>query len=209
MAWHLALSDGRFILQLGSSSSQRPDKRPDIGGRKMISDIEWKNVVLPTIPLIEIILRGSVMYLSLFILLRVTLKRQGGTLGMTDLLLIVLLADASQNAMAGEYKSLPDGIVLVATIVFWSYALDWLSFKFPRLQYLIEPPPLLLIKNGQLLPRNMRRELITEVDLKGQLRQQGISDISKVKEAYIETDGRISVIEWEEKHHEQTERKSS
>jgi len=75
----------------------------------MISDIEWKNVVLPTIPLIEIILRGSVMYLSLFILLRVTLKRQGGTLGMTDLLLIVLLADASQNAMAGEYKSLPDG----------------------------------------------------------------------------------------------------
>ena len=125
------------------------------------------------------------------------------------MLLIVLLADASQNAMAGEYKSLPDGIVLVATIVFWSYALDWLSFKFPRLQYLIEPPPLLLIKNGQLLPRNMRRELITEVDLKGQLRQQGISDISKVKEAYIETDGRISVIEWEEKHHEQTERKSS
>ena len=175
----------------------------------MKSDIEWKNVVLPTIPLIEIILRGSVMYLSLFILLRVTLKRQGGTLGMTDLLLIVLLADASQNAMAGEYKSLPDGIVLVATIVFWSYALDWLSFKFPRLQYLIEPPPLLLIKNGQLLPRNMRRELITEVDLKGQLRQQGISDISKVKEAYIETDGRISVIEREEKHHEQTERKSS
>ena len=99
--------------------------------------------------------------------------------------------------------------MLVATIVFWSYALDWLSFKFPRLQYLIEPPPLLLIKNGQLLPRNMRRELITEVDLKGQLRQQGISDISQVKEAYIETDGRISVIEWEEKHHEQTERKSS
>src|SRR5881409_2972210 len=120
MVWHLALSDGCFILQLGSSSSQRSD----IGGRKMIFDIEWKNVVLLIIPLIEIILRGSVMYLSLFILLRVILKRQGGTLGMTDLLLIVLLADASQNAMAGEYKSLPDGIMLVATIVFWSYALD-------------------------------------------------------------------------------------
>jgi uncharacterized membrane protein YcaP (DUF421 family) len=175
----------------------------------MISDIEWKDVVLPTIPLIEIILRGSVMYLSLFLLLRVTLKRQGGTLGMTDLLLIVLLADASQNAMAGDYKSLPDGILLVATIIFWSYALDWLSFRFPRLQRLIEPAPLLLIKDGQLLHQNLRRELITEVDLKGQLRQQGISEISKVKEAYIETDGRISVIERDEKHHDQAGRKSS
>jgi uncharacterized membrane protein YcaP (DUF421 family) len=175
----------------------------------MISDIEWKDVVMPTIPLIEIILRGSVMYLSLFLLLRVTLKRQGGTLGMTDLLLIVLLADASQNAMAGDYKSLPDGILLVATIIFWSYALDWLSFRFPRLQRLIEPAPLLLIKDGQLLHQNLRRELITEVDLKGQLRQQGISEISKVKEAYIETDGRISVIERDEKHHDQAGRKSS
>jgi uncharacterized membrane protein YcaP (DUF421 family) len=172
-------------------------------------NIDWQNVVLPSISWIEIILRGSVMYLAIFILLRSTVKRQGGSLGMTDLLLITLLADASQNAMAGEYKSLPDGIVLVATIVFWSYALDWLSFKFPRLQRLIEPSPLPLIKNGQLLRRNMRRELITEVDLKGQLREQGISEISKVKEAYIETDGRISVVEREEKHHDKSGRKST
>jgi uncharacterized membrane protein YcaP (DUF421 family) len=59
---------------------------------------------------------------ALTILLRIVLKRQTGTLGMTDLLLITLLiADASQNAMAGEYRSLPDGIVLVATIIFWNY----------------------------------------------------------------------------------------
>jgi uncharacterized membrane protein YcaP (DUF421 family) len=172
-------------------------------------NIDWGNVVLPSISWIEIILRGSVMYLALFILLRSTVKRQGGSLGMTDLLLITLLADASQNAMAGEYKSLPDGIVLVATIIFWSYALDWLSFRFPRLQRLIEPSPLPLIKDGQLLRRNMRRELITEVDLKGQLREQGISEISKVKEAYIETDGRISVVEREEKHHDKSQKKST
>jgi uncharacterized membrane protein YcaP (DUF421 family) len=149
------------------------------------------------------------MYLALFFLLRVILKRQAGTLGMTDLLLITLLADASQNGMAGDYKSLPDGIVLVATIIFWSYALDWLSFKSPRFQRLIEPPPLPLIKNGQLLRRNMRRELITEADLMGQLREQGISDISKVKEAYIESDGRISVVERKERQHEKREREGS
>ena len=149
------------------------------------------------------------MYLALFILLRIILKRQAGTLGMTDLLLITLLADASQNGMAGDYKSLPDGIVLVATIIFWNYALDWLSFKSPRLQRLIEPPPLPLIKDGRLLRRNMRRELITEADLMGQLREQGLSDISKVKESYMESDGRISVIERKERQHEKREREGS
>ena len=167
--------------------------------------IDWRTIFLPDTPLIEIILRGSVMYLALFILLRLILKRQAGTLGMTDLLLITLLADASQNGMAGDYKSLPDGIVLVATIIFWNYALDWLSYKSSRLQRLIEPPPLPLIKNGQLLRRNMRRELITEADLMGQLREQGLSDISKVKEAFIESDGRISVIERKERQHEKRE----
>jgi uncharacterized membrane protein YcaP (DUF421 family) len=165
-------------------------------------NIDWKAVFLPDTPLLEIILRGSVMYLALFILLRVILKRQSGTLGITDLLLITLLADASQNGMAGNYQSLPDGIVLVTTIIFWDYALDWLSFKSTRFQRLIEPPPLLLIKNGQLLYRNMRKELITEADLMEQLREQGISDIAKVKEAYMESDGQISAIENKEKHHQ-------
>jgi uncharacterized membrane protein YcaP (DUF421 family) len=171
--------------------------------------IDWKTVFVPDTPFLEIVVRGSVMYLVLFLLLRVVLKRQSGTLGMTDLLLITLLADASQNAMAGEYKSLPDGIVLVSTIIFWNYAFDWLSYKSPRFSRLIEPSPLPLIKNGKLLRRNMRQELITEAELMGQLRQQGLDELSKVKAAYIESDGRISVIQREEKHHGGPERKAT
>jgi len=164
-------------------------------------NIDWKTIFLPDISLIETVLRGSIMYLALFILLRVILKRQSGTLGITDLLLITLLADASQNGMAGEYNSLSNGIVLVATIIFWDFALDWLSYKSPRLQRLIEPPPLLLVQNGQLLRKNMKKELITDEDLMVQLREQGVSDISKVKEAYMESDGHISVVERTEYHH--------
>jgi uncharacterized membrane protein YcaP (DUF421 family) len=169
--------------------------------------MDWKTIFLPDTPLLEIILRGSLMYMALFVLLRVILKRQTGTLGMTDLLLITLLADASQNAMAGEYKSLPDGIVLVATIIFWNYALDWLSFRFTWFARLIEAPPLPLVRNGRLLRRNMRQELITEDDLMMQLREQGLDDFAKVKEAYIESDGRISVIENKSKRHQKVERK--
>jgi uncharacterized membrane protein YcaP (DUF421 family) len=171
--------------------------------------MDWKEIFLPDTSLWEIVVRGSVMYIALFVLLRIILKRQTGTLGMSDLLLITLLADASQNGMAGEYKSLSDGIVLVSTIIFWNYAFDWLSFKSCRFRLLIEPPPLPLIKNGNLLSRNMRRELISEAELMGQLRKQGIDDVAKVKEAYIESDGQISVIERGEKHHHDVARKAT
>ena len=170
-------------------------------------DLDWHSIFVPDIPFLEIILRGSVMYLSLVVLLRIVLKRQTGTVGMTDLLLITLLADASQNAMAGEYKSLPDGIVLVATIIAWNYAFDWLSVKSAWLERLIEPPPLPLVKRGKLLRQNMRRELITEAELLGKLREQGVEDVSKVKQANIESDGQISVVEYQQKHHKNSDRK--
>ena len=162
--------------------------------------MDWKTLFSLDVPLFEIILRGSIMYISLFVLLRVILKRQAGSLGMTDLLLITLLADASQNAMAGAYMSLPSGLVLVCTIIFWSYALDWLSFRFPWFSRLVEPSPLPLIKDGKLLRRNMRRELITEEELMSQLREQGLDDVKKVKEACMEPDGHISVIQQRQKH---------
>jgi len=170
--------------------------------------MDWKSIFLPDTPLLEIIVRGTIMYIALFAMLRIILKRQTGTLGMTDLLLITLLADAAQNAMAGEYKSIPDGIVLVGTIIFWNYLFDWLSFKSEWFARLIEPPPLPLIQNGRMLRRNMRQELITEDELMMQLRQQGLDDVAKVKEAYIESDGRISVIERKQIRHKKRERKA-
>lgn len=169
--------------------------------------MDWKSLFSLDVPLLEIVLRGSVIYIALFVLLRIVLKRQAGSLGMTDLLLITLIADASQNAMAGEYRSLPAGIVLVSTIIFWSYAFDWLSFKFPWFNRLTEPPPLPLIKDGKLLRRNMRRELITEEELMSQLREQGLDQVEIVKEAYMEPDGHISVVQNKQNHTKKANRK--
>jgi uncharacterized membrane protein YcaP (DUF421 family) len=169
--------------------------------------MDWKSLFSFDVPVLEIILRGSVMYISLFILLRVVLKRQAGSLGMTDLLLITLIADASQNAMAGQYMSLPAGIVLVSTIIFWSYAFDWLSYKFPWFNRLTEPPPLPLIKAGKMLRKNMRHELITEDELMSQLREQGLDDVGKVKEAFMESDGHISVVQQEQQRQSRSERR--
>lgn len=160
----------------------------------MFESVNWHEIFTPDTPLLEIIVRGTVIYIALVILLRVILKRQSGTLSVTDLLVIVLIADAAQNAMSADYSSIPDGILLVATIIGWSYVLDWLGFHVKFVQRMLVPPPLPLIKEGRLLRRNMRRELVTEEELNVQLREQGVDDIKKVKEALMESDGRISVV---------------
>lgn len=156
--------------------------------------IDWQEIFVPTHPIHEIIIRGTFTYILLFLILRFLLKRQSGVIGIADLLVIVLIADAAQNAMASEYKSITEGAILILTIVFWNYAIDWIGYRFPALQRLTRPPPLLLIKNGEMIFRNMRQEMITTEELTSQLRQQGVEHCSEVKLAYIEGDGRISII---------------
>ena len=156
---------------------------------------DWEHVFVPDTPLLEIIVRGTVVYLGLFALLRLVLKRESGAVGITDLLVVVLLADAAQNGLADDYRSIPDGLILVLTIVFWSWALNWLGFRFPIFQALVHPKPLPLVRDGRLLRRNLEKELITEGELMSQLRLQGVDDIAEVSAAYMEGDGRISVIQ--------------
>ncbi len=159
--------------------------------------IDWQSVFVPGGSLIEIVLRGSVIYLALFLMMRFILKREAGTVGMADLLMVVLVADAAQNAMARDYKSITEGLVLVGTIVFWNYALDWLGYHSQAFEWLVHPPPLPLVKAGRMLRRNMRQEMVTEDELMSHLRQQGVDDVSAVKMAYMEGDGRISVVTYE------------
>lgn len=156
--------------------------------------VDWSELFAFNQPLLEILIRGSLMYLSLFLMLRFILKREAGSIALTDLLVVVLIADASQNAMAGSYKSIPEGLVLVATIIFWSWALNWLGYHFKPIQRLVHPPPLRLIKEGEMLHRNMKQELVTEKELWSLLRQKGVGDLSEVREAFMEGDGKFSVV---------------
>ena len=155
--------------------------------------IDWHSLFVPSMHLGEVVLRGSLVYLFLFFLLRI-FRREAGNLGISDVLVVVLIADAAQNAMASEYRSITEGVVLVATIALWDYFLDWLSFRVPALQRLLRSPPLLLIKNGRLQRQNMKKEMIQENELMGQLREKGIRSVGEVKECYLEGDGRISLI---------------
>jgi uncharacterized membrane protein YcaP (DUF421 family) len=158
--------------------------------------LDWERTFAPE-HVGEVIYRGSLVYLSIFLMLRFILKREAGSVGISDLLTTVLISDAAQNAMTAEYRSVTDGLILVSTIVLWNYALDWIAFHVPGLRFIIHPPPLPLIKNGKRLPRNLRHELITVEELDGLLREQGIQDVGRVKLAYMESDGKISVVPFE------------
>jgi uncharacterized membrane protein YcaP (DUF421 family) len=156
-------------------------------------NLDWHGIFSPSVPFLEIILRGTIVYLVLFVLLRMTFRRIGGNIGLGDVLMIALVAAAAQNAIAREHHSVTDGLILIATIAFWNYALDWLGQHVPLIQRFYHPPPLLLVKNGRLLHKNMRQELITEDELMSQLRRAGVQKLADVAEAYMEGDGSITV----------------
>ena len=149
--------------------------------------------LIPDTSPIEIVVRGSITFLFIFLLLRV-LKRQSGAVSTADLLLIVLVADAAQNSMAGEYTSVADGLLLVTTIAVWAYVLDWLGYHVKAVERFTHPAPRPIVKDGRMILRNMRAELITQEELMTTLRTEGIDDVSEVKVAFVEGNGEISVI---------------
>lgn len=155
--------------------------------------IDWHALLVPSVNLGEIVLRGTVIYLFLFFALRI-LRREAGSIGISDLLVVVLIADAAQNAMSAEYHSLTEGLVLVLTILFWNFSLDALAYRFPRIRWLVRPPPLPLVRNGRLQRQNMRKQMITEDDLMSQLREHGVERPDEVKLCFLEGDGQISVV---------------
>lgn len=156
--------------------------------------INWQSLFVPSGSLLEIFVRGTIVYFVLLASLRVLNRRHVGSMSLMDLLVMVLIADAAQNAMAGEYRTITEGLVLCGTLIGWNYVLDWLAYISPMVARLLEPPPLDVVRNGQLLRRNMRMEFLTEDELMSQLRQQGITELAVVRRARIEPDGGVSVV---------------
>jgi uncharacterized membrane protein YcaP (DUF421 family) len=156
--------------------------------------VDWQALFsLGDAPL-ELMVRGTAMYWFLFVLFRCVIRRRIGAVGMADFLVLAIIADAAQNGMAGEYRTVPEGMIVVSTLVFWNVFIDWLTYVSPRLQRILEPPPLLLIRNGRILHRHLRLEFISKAELQTKLREHGVTDPEEVAAAYMESDGEVTVI---------------
>jgi uncharacterized membrane protein YcaP (DUF421 family) len=159
-----------------------------------MSAIDWSQMFAFTVSPLELFIRGTFTFLFLFCLFRFIVHRDVGGLGISDLLVLVIIADAAQNAMAGEYKSIVDGFLLIGTIIGWSFLLNYLSFRFESMRRLVLPRPLCLVKDGVKQDRNLKREFISDEELAEMLREHEVEDISEVRRAYLEPDGQVTVI---------------
>ena len=157
-------------------------------------NVDWSELFRLSVPPLELIVRGTAMYFFLFLLFRVVIKRRVGSIGMADMLVLVIVADAAQNGMAGEYRSITDAFILVGTILGWNFLFDWANYRFAWLQRWLEPDPLLLIRDGRVLWRHLRLERVTEKELSAKLREHGVTDVGEVARAYMEPDGAVTVI---------------
>ena len=146
-----------------------------------------------TVPWWELIARSLIVYLFLLTLIRLTGKRQVGQLAPFDLILLLVLSNAVQNAMNGGDNSVQAGIISALTLVMLNYGIGYATFRSKRFEALIEGRPQLLIHNGKLYRDVMEKQRLTQHELDAALRRQGVSDIAHVHVALIENNGEITV----------------
>src|SRR3954454_14466390 len=147
-----------------------------------------------SLPLWEFILRGLIVYFFVLIVLRLTGKRQVGQLAPFDLVLLLILSNAVQNAMNGGDNSYLAGVILAATLVGLNGLVGYATFRSKWLEGLVEGRPKVLIHNGRLYESVLRAQRLTHHELMAALRRGGCGCVEHVHVAILENSGQISVV---------------
>ena len=155
---------------------------------------------------LDIILRSLAVYVFMLVAIRLTGKKELSQLNTTDVVLILLISNAVQNAMVGSNTSLLGGLVAAAVLFALNYLLKKLMFKNERFRNLITEKPEILIHNGNLDFAKLSKLGITNEELREAIREHGIEKYKDVKLAIMEADGNISIISGDE-HLKQTQYK--
>jgi uncharacterized membrane protein YcaP (DUF421 family) len=148
---------------------------------------------------VEIVARAAVIYFFLLILLRVIGRHEFGQLSTFDLILLLIISESVSNALSAGDRSLLTGIISAATLITIDLAMDFLKYKSSFIRGLFSGHAVKLVEYGRVNRKNMRRELMTKDDLMEGLREQGVERIEEVREAYLESDGTISVLKYDKK----------
>jgi uncharacterized membrane protein YcaP (DUF421 family) len=139
-------------------------------------------------------LRTAIVYVVLVVYFRVAGTREAGQLSTLDLVVLLIIANAVQNAMVGENTSLAAGLLAAAIILGLDRGLNWLADRSTRLRDAIEGDPMLLVEDGHVLPDALRAAGYTEPELGIVLRQSGLLRTSEALAVYLERNGQLSVV---------------
>jgi uncharacterized membrane protein YcaP (DUF421 family) len=151
-------------------------------------------MLVPGTPILSILIRTVIVYLLILIGLRFSGKREIGQMTVFDLVVLLLIANAVQNAMVGPDTSLTGGILAAIVLLILNAVIAQLRLKWPKLRHLVEGSPTLLVLHGDMILDHLRREGLDQETLEAALREHGIATISDVEMAVLEIDGSISVI---------------
>ena len=142
----------------------------------------------------EIVVRATVVFFFVMVLLRVMRKRSLGDMSPLQMVLLVVIGDLVQQGVTQEDYSLTGVVLAVGTFAFWVTVMDWVTWRSDRARRVVEGVPIVLIENGEPVVAALRLELIPWPEVLEAARQQGIDDIAKVRMAVLETSGNVSFI---------------
>ncbi|MCL5734592.1 MAG: DUF421 domain-containing protein [Actinobacteria bacterium] len=142
----------------------------------------------------DIMLRTFVVYIVVLAGLRLAGKREIGQFTPFDLVVILLISNAVQNAMIGPDNTLFGGLVAAVTLLIVNYIVSKLVGKSTRLRGLTLGTPTLLVHDGEVIAQHLKREGVSEDELEMAVREHGIDGVSEVEMAVLEVDGSISVV---------------
>ncbi len=143
---------------------------------------------------LDIILRSGAVYVFMILAVRIFGKKELSQLNITDLILILLISNAVQNAMVGPDTSLQGGLMAAFTLFLINFVIKKLIYKNPRLERVLEGEAVLLVYKGALNEANLKKENISVAELEAAIREHGVNGINAVELAMLEQDGNISVV---------------
>lgn len=142
----------------------------------------------------DLVIRATVVFFFIFLVTRVVGRRELSDLEPFDFILLVVLGDLVQQGITQSDQSVTGTLTVISTIALLSVAVSWISFRSPRARLITEGEPIVLVQDGQLIERNLRRERITLGDIQEEARQAQITSIADIQWAILENDGKISCI---------------
>ncbi len=158
--------------------------------------LDWSAILLlpAAVPLLEKPLRAALVYGFLLVAFRISGKRELGQATLFDFLLILLVSNGVQNGLIGNENSLEGAFACTATLLLLAWLLNHTTTRSVKLRSMLEGSPSLLVNDGEVLTAHLHRENVALNDLFAGLRAAGVAHLSQVARAYLELDGRISVI---------------
>jgi len=152
------------------------------------------SIFASNVPLWNVAVRTLLCYVAILILLRVAGKRELGQITTFDVVVLLMIGNAVQNAMVGPNYSVTAGVVAAVVLVAANYLTALLGLHSPLFERVLRGAPTLLVSHGTFLTPNLRREGVDPDEVLMAMREHGIDNLTQVKAAVLEMDGSISII---------------